>query len=83
MGFQGGLESIDSRSIPNVKRYWVPHRQAKIREGTITFRLALTERVFEEAGVSSGAKRSIGQYTIKEIGDLMYKQQIKLKPDSR
>ena len=57
IGFWSGLEGVDSCGISNVQWYGVPDRRAKVRESTITFRLALSDWNFEEAGVGTGAKR--------------------------
>ena len=48
------LYGVDSCSISNVQWQWVPDRRTKVRESTH----ALIERNFEEAGVSTGTKRS-------------------------
>ena len=58
IGFSSRSEGVDSCSISNVQRQWVPDRKTKLRESMITFCLALIEWSFEEAGVGSGAKRS-------------------------
>ena len=40
-GFENGLKSIDRCRFSGVKWQWAPDRKAKMREGTIIFRLAL------------------------------------------
>ena len=57
IGFKCRPEGVNSRSISNVLWQWVPDRRTKVREGTITFCLALTDWNFEEAVVSTWAKR--------------------------
>ena len=42
-------------------------QKAKIRPGTITFRLPFIEWDFQEAGVSTEAKRSGGRVQMQEI----------------
>ena len=64
VGFESGLERIDSWSIFYVKCQWTPDRKAKMRVGMTTF-LPCIYRV--EAGGSTRVKRSRRRVKMQEI----------------
>ena len=61
----------EEKATTNIQRQRVPDRRTRVGESMVTFRHALVEWDFEEAGVSTGAmrqRRRVHTQKVSEIG---------------